>query len=74
MESAAMKRQQMNDDSNVEIKHQSKKYKVSALQEKNKQIDKTLVLLREKYSGRFTTIQYRLWAEMLDLGTHRCIY
>ena len=47
---------------------------MSALQEKNKRIDKTVVLLREKHSGRFTTIQYCLWAEMLDVGTHRCIY
>ena len=62
------------DDSDVEIKHQSKKRKVSALQEKNKRIDKTVMSLREKHSGRFTTIQYRLWAEMLDVGTHRCIY
>ena len=59
------------DDSDIEIKHQSKKRKVSALQEKNKWIDKTVVLLREKHSSRYTTIQYRLWAEMLDVGTHR---
>ena len=35
------------DDSDLEIKHQSKKRKVSALQEKNKRIDKTITLLRE---------------------------
>ena len=50
-------------------KRGSKRRKVSLLEEKNNRFEKLVSTLREKFS----TIQYRLWAEMIDVGTHRYI-
>ena len=38
---------------------------------KKKKELKTFCTLREKHGDHYTTIQYRLWAEMVDIGTHR---
>ena len=33
-------------------------------------VDDKISCLREKHGQQYTGIQYRLWAEMLDVGTH----
>ena len=48
-----------------------KKKKLSALEEKNARIEEFIVQLKDKHKDNFNRIQYRLWAEMLDVGTHR---
>ena len=62
-----------NSESDTEVKsvHKHKRRKLTAFEEKNKRVDKIVASLCEKHSERFTTIQYRLWAEMLDVGSHR---
>lgn len=52
-------------------KIRTKKRKLSALDEKNNRIEDVVSTLQEKHGDRYTTIQYRLWAEMVDIGTHR---
>ena len=54
-------------------KQTKKKRKLSALEEKNERVEKIVTSLREKHANRFTTIQFRLWAEMVDVGTHRFV-
>ena len=54
--------------------HQKKRRKLTVLEEKNKRVESTISSLREKHGNRFTTIQYRLWGEMIDVGTHKYIY
>ena len=54
-------------------KRGSKRRKVSLLEEKNNRVEKLVSTLREKHETKFSTIQYRLWAEMIDVGTHRYI-
>ena len=46
----------------------SKKKKMSALEEKNERIEDFIRKLHDKHKDK---IQYRLWAEMLDVGTHK---
>ena len=48
-----------------------KKKKLSALEEKNARIEEFIVQLKDKHKDSFNRIQYRLWAEMLDVGTHK---
>ena len=49
----------------------NKKQKMSALEAKNERIEGIVASLREKHATAYTTIQYRLWAEMVDVGTHK---
>ena len=42
---------------------QTKKRKLSALEEKSERVEKIVTSLREKHANRFTTIQFRLWAD-----------
>ena len=58
-------------DTEVKSVHKRKRSKLTAFEEKNKQVDKLVASLCEKHNERFTCIQYRLWAEMLDVGSHR---
>ena len=53
-------------DTEVKSVHKRKRRKLTAFEEKNKRVDKIVASLCEKHSERFTTIQYRLWAEMLN--------
>lgn len=67
------------DESATKKKRRRKKRKLSALDEKNNRVEDIVGTLREKHGAHYTTIQYRLWAEMVDIGTHRldlqlCIY
>ena len=57
-------------DTEVKSVHKHKRRKLTAFEEKNKRVNKIVTSLREKHSERFTSIQYRLWAEMLDVGSH----
>ena len=50
-----------------------KKKKLSALEEKNARIEEFIVQLKDKHKDSFNRIQYRLWAEMLDVGTHKSL-
>lgn len=58
-------------DDEIHKKRRKKRKKVSALEEKNERIEEMVGNLRKKHDSRYTSIQYRLWAEMIDIGTHR---
>lgn len=61
-------------DNELEIVERAPKIKnkrSSFFDEKSRRIDKMVTALKTKHGDRFTTIQYRLWAETLDVGTHR---
>ena len=55
----------------AERKKKKKKKGTSALKEKNARIETHIEELKKKHQDKFTSIQYRLWAEMLDVGTHK---
>ena len=57
-------------DSDEDVPKQRKKQKRCALDEKNRRVEKLASSLREKHGDTFTKIQYRSWAEMVDVGTH----
>ena len=59
------------DSENVEPT--SKRKKLSYIDEKTKHIGNLVTTLKTKHGNQFTTIQYRLWAEMLDVGTYRFV-
>lgn len=46
---------------------------MSLLDEKNNRIEEIVLSLREKHGDKYNTIQYRLWAEMIDVGTHKYV-
>lgn len=52
-------------------KPKKKKRKTSALEEKNDRVEEIFAKLRKKHDTKYTTLQYRLWAEMVDVGTHK---
>ena len=37
----------------------------------NNRVEDIVCTLREKHGHHYTTIQYHLWTEMVDIGTHR---
>jgi len=41
------------------------------LDAKNNRVEEVVTNLRQKHGTRYTTVQYRLWAEMVDVGTHK---
>ena len=48
-----------------------KKKTATALEAKNERIEDIIMKsLRDAHKEKYTTIQYRLWAEMIDVGTH----
>ena len=57
------------DEETSKKRKRSKKRKLSALDKKTTEL-KTVCTLREKHGDHYTTIQCRLWAEMVDIGTH----
>ena len=59
------------DEETSKKRKRSKKRKLSALDEKNNRVEDLVCTLREKHGDHYTTIQYRLWVEMVDIGTHR---
>ena len=58
-------------DEDAPRKPRKKRKKISALEEKNERVQETVQKLRKKHNDRYTTIQYRLWSEMIDVGTHK---
>ena len=40
---------------------------------KNSRIEEYIEQLKDKHQDRYTRIQYRLWAEMLNVGTHKSL-
>ena len=60
------------DDEDISVGRKPKrKKKLSALEEKNERVEGFMSELREKHGIRFTSIQYRIWAEMLDVKSHK---
>ena len=60
------------DESDEDIarpQRKSKKKKLSALEDKNNRVEGLVETLKKKHQEKFTTMQYRLWAEVLDGGT-----
>ena len=55
------------------VPKQRKKQKRSALDEKNRRVEKFASSLREKHGDTFTKILSRLWAKMVDVETHKYI-
>ena len=47
------------------------KKKLSALEEKSNRVERQIYTLKKRHGDEYNSIQYRLWAEMLDIGTHR---
>ena len=50
-----------------------KKKKTSAIEEKNQRVQELIRSIQDKHGDKFTKIQYRLWAEMIDVGTHKSL-
>ena len=48
-----------------------KEKKPSALESKTQRVDSLANELGEKHGKRFSKIQYKLWAEALDVGKHQ---
>ena len=59
------------DEETSKKRKRSKKKKLSALDKKTNRVEDIVCTLREKHGDHYTTIQYRLWVEMVDIGTHR---
>ena len=51
------------------MRPKSKKKKLSALEKKNERVESLVEKLRKKHNGKFTTLQLRLWAEVVDGGS-----
>lgn len=58
------------DDISKISKEKREKRKVSAMEERNECSEAIVTSLHEKHAQMFTTIQYHLWAEMIDVDTH----
>jgi len=52
-------------------KNKKRRKRVSVLDAKNNRVEEVVTNLRQKHGTRYTTVQYRLWAEMVDVGTHK---
>jgi len=52
-------------------KNKKRRKRVSVLDAKNDRVEEVVTNLRQKHGTRYTTVQYRLWAEMVDVGTHK---
>ena len=57
-------------DSEDEYKTSHKKGKVNALESKIERVDMLAKELQEKHKTKYTKIQYKLWAEALDVKRH----
>ena len=45
--------------------------KAVSLGQKTNRVEDIVCALQEKHGDHYTTIQYRLWVEMVEIGTHR---
>ena len=48
-----------------------KKERVSRLKEKYEKIEEYITELRQKHGDKYYSLQYRMWGEMLDVGTYK---
>ena len=62
------------DDEFDKPSRRKKRKRASALDEKNSKVEEIVYELRERHKECFTTIQYRLWAEMVQVGTHKLVF
>lgn len=60
-------------DDEFDKPRKKKRKRASALEERNNKVEEIVYELREQHKERFTTIQYRLWAEMFQIGTHKLV-
>ena len=51
-------------------RRKKKKRKKSAFEEKTNRVEELVTKLRQKHGSRYNTIQYRIWAEVTDVGSH----
>ena len=58
---------------NPKSKKPKKSLKSAAIEEKQESVEKVKTQLRGKHGTSYTPIQYTLWAEMIDVGTHNSI-
>ena len=58
------------DDSKYKKRCKKKKRKKSAFEEKVNRVEELVTKLRQKHGCRYNTIQYRIWAEVADVGSH----
>ena len=58
------------DDSKYRKRRKKKKRKRSAFEEKVNRVEELVTKLRQKHGSRYNTIQYRIWAEVADVGSH----
>ena len=58
------------DDPKDKKKRKKKKRKISAFEEKTNRIEELVTKLRQKHGSQYNTIQYRIWAEVADVGNH----
>ena len=54
------------DEESERPKRRSKKKKISALEDKQNRVEGLTETLKKKHPDKFNTMQYRLWAEVLD--------
>ena len=59
------------DSDDTMLPQKKRRKKLSSLKEKNKRVELTISRLQEKHGTGYTNIQYRLWGEMVDVGTHK---
>ena len=58
------------DSSKYKRRCKKKKRKKSAFEEKTNRVEELVTKLRQKHGSRYNTIQYRIWAEVTDVGSH----
>ena len=63
----------LSSDSEEEVVRPRKRKKkaVSALERKNERIEDNIRRLHDQHGNNFSKVQYRLWTEMLDIGTYK---
>ena len=61
------------DSDSISMKRSKKKKgrRRLSVDSKNKRVDKIVFDLQEKHGTKYTSIQYHIWAEMMDVGTHK---
>ena len=58
------------DDPKYKKKRKRKRRKLTAFEEKNNRVEELVMRLRQKHGSRYSTIQYRIWAEVTDVGNY----
>ena len=58
------------DEEELVSKRATKKRKTSAAMPKDERVNLLISSLRSIHGEKYNALQYRLWAEMIDIGTH----